>query len=144
MFRSPVWSLFILSSQSLSMYLPSAVRSTCPTHLTHDFTTLTTLGREYVLWSFSLWIFLQAPVTASAFSTSIPLNSSFPSRSCRDASSHPYKILKNVLVHGFCTMAVHPPRQISFIRQFGRNVRTCCGTLIALARYFSIVDCSHR
>jgi hypothetical protein len=72
------------------------------------------LGEEYKLWSSSLCIFLQPPVTSSLFGPNILLNTLFSntlslcsSLNVRDQVAHPYRTTgKNSFVHVYSKVYV--------------------------------------
>ena len=104
---SPQWSLSLRFPHQNPVHTsPLPIRATCPTHLILlDFTTRTTLGKEYRSLSSSLCNFLHTPVTSfllvpntllsTLFSKTPSLRSSLR---VSDQVSHPYRTTGNIIV----------------------------------------------
>ena len=92
-------------TKTLCTHLPSAIRATCPAHLTLlDFITRTILGEQYRSLSSSLCNFLHSPVTSSLLGPNILLSTLFSktlslcsSLNVSDQVSHPYKTTGKII-----------------------------------------------
>jgi hypothetical protein len=81
----------------------STMCATCPAHFILLDSIILIIDEDYKLWSFSLGIFLQFPITSSLFGLHFLLSTLFSdtvnlcySLNMRDQGSHPYKTTSKI------------------------------------------------